>query len=94
MPLKTVEDVRAALRAGHGFPGDRDAFEADLRQALEASSEDRPKLVNALIVDHLGRIRLRQDPGFDTAVEEGVELSTQLEVKARGAGRRERGDEW
>ncbi|GAA3992315.1 DUF6247 family protein [Streptomyces marokkonensis] len=84
LPLKTIGDIRAALLSGHGFPGDRDAFETDLQRALEASSETDLKAVAAVIVDYRGRIRLYQDPDFDIAVQEGVDLAMRLKQEARG----------
>ncbi|MFB6550300.1 DUF6247 family protein [Streptomyces sp. NPDC056405] len=84
LPLKTIGDIRAALRSGHGFPGDREAFEADLQRALEASTETDLKAVAAVIVDYRGRIRLYQDPDFDIALQEGIDLATRLKREARG----------
>ncbi|MEV8430393.1 DUF6247 family protein [Streptomyces chartreusis] len=84
LPLKTIGDIRAALRSGHGFPGDRESFEADLQHALEASSETDLNAVAAVIVDYRGRIRLYQDPHFDIAVQEGIDLSEQLKREAQG----------
>lgn len=83
LPLKTIGDIRAALRSGHGFPGDRESFEADLQRALEASSETDLNAVAAVIVDYRGRIRLYQDPDFDTAVQEGIDLATRLKQEAK-----------
>ncbi|MDT0613388.1 hypothetical protein [Streptomyces lancefieldiae] len=82
-PSKAVTDVRAALQAGHGFPGDCEAFEVDLQRALEASSAADLTAVTAVITDYRGRIRLRQDPGFDIAVREGIDLSAQLKRESR-----------
>ena len=83
LPLKTIGDIRAALRSGHGFPGDRESFEADLQRALEVSSETDLNAVAAVIVDYRGRIRLYQDPDFDTAVQEGIDLATRLKQEAK-----------
>lgn len=77
-PLRTTGDIRAALRSGHGFPGDQEAFEADLQRALESSSETDLNAVAAVIVDYRGRIRLYQDPDFDIAIQEGIDLTAQL----------------
>lgn len=84
LPLKTIGDIRAALRSGHGFPGDREAFEADLQRALEASSETDLKAVASVIVDYRGRIRLYHDPDFEIAVEEGIDLAMRLKREDRG----------
>jgi hypothetical protein len=83
LPLKTIGDIRAALRSGHGFPGDRESFEADLQRALEASSETDLNAVATVIVDYRGRIRLYQDPDFDIAVQEGIDLAAGLKREAR-----------
>ncbi|MFE9287512.1 DUF6247 family protein [Streptomyces olivaceus] len=83
LPLRTIGDIRAALLAGHGFPGDRDAFETDLQRALEASSETDLTAVASVIVDYRGRIRLYQDPDFDIAVQEGIDLTMRLKREAR-----------
>ncbi|MFJ8540800.1 DUF6247 family protein [Streptomyces sp. NPDC093586] len=84
LPLKTIGDIRAALRSGHGFPGDKESFEADLQRALEASTETDLKAVATVIVDYRGRIRLYQDPDFDIALQEGIDLVTRLKREARG----------
>lgn len=76
--MRTIGDIRAALRSGHGFPGDQETFEADLQHALEASSETDLNAVAAVIVDYRGRIRLYQDPDFDIATQEGLGLTAQL----------------
>ncbi|GGX08848.1 hypothetical protein GCM10010297_32910 [Streptomyces malachitofuscus] len=78
LPLRTIGDIRAALRSGQGFPGDQEAFEADLQRALEASSETDLNAVATVIVDYRGRIRLYQDPDFELAIQEGLDLSAQL----------------
>ncbi|KUO02003.1 hypothetical protein [Streptomyces caeruleatus] len=82
--MKTIGDIRVALRFGHGFPGDLEAFEADLQRALEASSETDLNAVATVIVDYRGRIRLYQDPDFDMAVQEGIDLAARLKREAQG----------
>ena len=84
LPLKTIGDLRAALRSGHGFPGDRESFEADLQRALEASSETDLNAVASVIVDYRGRIRLYQDPDFDITVQEGIDLAARLKQETQG----------
>ncbi|CAL9470929.1 hypothetical protein [Streptomyces sp. enrichment culture] len=79
--MRTIGDIRAALLAGQGFPGDEEAFEIDLAHALEVSSETDFTAVAAVIVDYRGRIRLRQDPTFDMALQEGVDLTWQVKVE-------------
>ncbi|MFG3331799.1 hypothetical protein ACGFZZ_07395 [Streptomyces tendae] len=76
--------MRAALLAGLGFPGDKDAFETDLQRALEGSSETNLTAVAAVIVDYQDRMRLRHDPDFDTAVQEGIDLTMRVKRAARG----------
>ncbi|WP_308406703.1 hypothetical protein [Streptomyces sp. AC555_RSS877] len=84
LSLKTIGDIRAALRSGHGFPGDRESFEADLQRALEASSDTDLNAVATVIVDYGGRIRLYQDPDFDTAVQEGIDLTARSKQEEQG----------
>ncbi|MEU0675725.1 DUF6247 family protein [Streptomyces sp. NPDC006172] len=78
LSLRTIGDIRAALRSGRGFPDDRESFEADLQHALETSTETDLNAVAAVIVDYRGRIRLYQDPEFDIAVQEGIDLTDRL----------------
>ncbi|MDX3381077.1 hypothetical protein PV682_06375 [Streptomyces niveiscabiei] len=78
VPLRTIGDIRAALREGRGFPGDREDFEADLVRALEASTETDLSTVAAVIVDYRGRIRIYSDPGFEDALQEGLELAAKI----------------
>ncbi|MFC7816532.1 hypothetical protein ACFUTR_18020 [Streptomyces sp. NPDC057367] len=87
--LLTVGDVRTALLAGHGFPGDKEAFEVDLERARESTSGTDLTAVTAVIVDFRGRVRLRQDPGFDQAVREGIDLTVKLKREAREEAPRE-----
>ncbi|WP_308401349.1 DUF6247 family protein [Streptomyces sp. AC512_CC834] len=84
LPLRTIRDINAALLADDGFPGDKEAFEADLQRALEGSSEADLTAVATVIVDYRGRIRLYQDPDLDTAVQEGIDLTMRLKQGAQG----------
>jgi hypothetical protein len=84
LPLKTIGDTRAVLRSGHGFPGDLESFEPDLQRALEGSSETDLNAVAGVIVDYRGRIRLYQDPDFDIAVQEGIDLAAWLKQEEQG----------
>ncbi|MFG3211819.1 hypothetical protein [Streptomyces tendae] len=86
LPLRAVEDVRAALTAGLGFPGDKESFENDVQRALEGPSEAELAAVATVVVDYRGRIRLCQDPDFETAVQEGIDLT----MRAKRAVRVER----
>lgn len=72
-PLRTVGDLRAALRAGYGVSGDLTTFEQDLQGALEASSEADLTPVAAVIRDYRGRIRLTADPEHEIALQEAEE---------------------
>ncbi|WP_385870142.1 hypothetical protein [Streptomyces viridiviolaceus] len=36
-----------------------------------------------MIVDYRGRLRLHQDPDFDIAVQEGIDLTARLKQEAR-----------
>ncbi|KND40357.1 DUF6247 family protein [Streptomyces acidiscabies] len=78
LPLRTVAEIRAALREGRGFPGDREDFEADLARALEDASETELDAVAAVIVDYRGRIRLYSDPGFEDALQEGLDIAAKI----------------
>ena len=78
LPLRTVADIRAALREGRGFPGDREDFEADLARALEEATETDLGAVAAVIVDYRGRIRLYSDPGFEDALQEGLDIAAKI----------------
>lgn len=79
-----LEDLGdATLRSKHGFPGDRESFEADLQRALEASSDTNLNAVAAVIVDYRGRVHLYQDPDFEIA-EEGVDLAARLKRETQG----------
>ncbi|MFE1589989.1 hypothetical protein ACFW6Q_30405 [Streptomyces sp. NPDC058737] len=81
--LRTVDDIRAALLAGHGFPGDKEALEDDLQRALEDPPEGDLPGVDSVIVDYRGRIRLHEDSTFDTAVEEGIDLAMRVKREAQ-----------
>ncbi|ANS65506.1 hypothetical protein SLINC_3282 [Streptomyces lincolnensis] len=83
LPLRTIGDIRAALRSGHCFPGDRESFEADLHHALETATEADLNGIATVIVDYRGRIRLYEDPTFDIAVLEGINLVGGLKQEAQ-----------
>ncbi|MET8980457.1 DUF6247 family protein [Streptomyces sp. NPDC004539] len=78
LPLRTVAEIRAALREGRGFPGDREDFEADLAHALEEATESDLGAVASVIVDYRGRIRLYSDPGFEDALREGLDIAARI----------------
>lgn len=80
-PLRTLGDVRATLRTGHGAPGDLATFEQDLQRALEASSEADLTAVAAVIRDYRGRILPAADPEHNLAMQEAEE---ELDLLKRG----------
>ncbi|MBT2487582.1 hypothetical protein J7E96_03340 [Streptomyces sp. ISL-96] len=82
-PLRTLGDIRAALRAGYGFPGDREDFELDLTRALESSTETDLQAVSDVMIDYRDRIRVRCDPEFDIALQEGEEELLKLKAQWR-----------
>ncbi|MDX3246580.1 hypothetical protein [Streptomyces sp. ME18-1-4] len=45
---------------------------------METATETDLNAVAAVIVDYRGRIRLYQDPEFDIAVQEGIDLAARL----------------
>ncbi|WP_406863296.1 hypothetical protein ABZO31_23765 [Streptomyces sp. HUAS MG47] len=83
IPLQTIGDIRAALRAGYGFPGDREDFELDLAHALETSTDADLQAVAAVIVDYRDRIRIRLDPEFEIALQEGEQELLRLKAQWR-----------
>ncbi|MEX3107128.1 MULTISPECIES: DUF6247 family protein [unclassified Streptomyces] len=82
LPLRTVSEIRAALREGRGFPGDREDFEADLARALDASTAADLGRVAEVIRTYAGSIRAYSDPEFDEALQEGLEIIA--EIKREG----------
>ena len=60
-PLRTIGDIRAALRSGRGFPDDPVPFEAGLQRALEASSETDLNAVARVIVDLTEQLKRETD---------------------------------
>ena len=82
--MRTIGGVRAALLADLGFPGDKENFESDVQRALEVSPEADHTAVVTVIVEYRGRVRLCQDPDFEAAVQEGIDLTIRLKREARG----------
>jgi hypothetical protein len=76
--LRTVADIRAALRDGRGFPGDAESFEADLARALDASTATDLHQVADVINTYAGSIRAYSDPEFDDALQEGLDLIAEI----------------
>ncbi|GHE29530.1 DUF6247 family protein [Streptomyces capitiformicae] len=77
-PLRTVADIRAALRDGRGFPGDAESFEADLARALDASTATDLHQIADVIKTYAGSIRASSDPEFDDALLEGLGLIAEI----------------
>lgn len=82
-PLRTVAEIRAALRQGRGFPGDKEDFEADLAQALDASTAADFHLVAEVLKTYAGSIRSYSDPEFDAALQEGLDLIAEIKKGGR-----------
>ncbi|MFD7814132.1 hypothetical protein ACFV6E_14430 [Streptomyces sp. NPDC059785] len=76
--LRTVADIRAALRDGRGFPGDSESFEADLARALDSSTATDLHLVADVIKTYAGSIRAYSDPEFEDAVHEGLDVIAEI----------------
>ncbi|WP_345700982.1 hypothetical protein [Kitasatospora terrestris] len=84
-PMDTVQELRAALRAGHGFPGDAERLDGELAaQLLRRVPVDRVVDVDELgtVVDlatvaeilaaYRGRVLLAADPDAVDAVDRAV----------------------
>ncbi len=78
--LRTVAEIRAALRDGRGFPGDAESFEADLVRALDTATATATDLhqVADVIKTYAGSIRAFSDPEFDDALQEGLDLIAEI----------------
>ncbi|MCZ4509354.1 hypothetical protein O3Q52_14335 [Streptomyces sp. ActVer] len=77
-PLRTVADIRSALRDGRGFPQDAESFEADLAHALDTSTAADLHQVAEVIKAYAGSIRAFSDPEFEDALQEGIDLIAQI----------------
>ncbi|MFF1909620.1 hypothetical protein [Kitasatospora sp. NPDC058218] len=84
-PMDTVQELRGALRAGHGFPGDAERLDAELaEQLLRRVPVDRLDQVEEVgtVVDlvavaeivaaYRGRVLLAADPETADAVDQAV----------------------
>ncbi|WP_407986384.1 hypothetical protein [Kitasatospora sp. CMC57] len=84
-PMDTVQELRAALRAGHGFPGDAEHLDAELaEQLLRRVPVDQVAEVHELgtVVDlvtvaeilaaYRGRVHLSADREATAATDEVV----------------------
>ncbi|MEV0909212.1 hypothetical protein [Streptomyces hokutonensis] len=70
--LRTIEELRAALAMGYGFPGDADGFEAELAREINHADPADLSGVVRLVEEFRGRVIARQDPSFDSAVAAAV----------------------
>ncbi|MEV7783386.1 hypothetical protein [Kitasatospora sp. NPDC088351] len=83
--MNTVQELRAALRAGHGFPGDAERLDAELAaQLLRRVPVDRldqvdqvPAVVDLVAVAEIiaayrGRVHLAADPETADAVDQVI----------------------
>ncbi|GGZ95495.1 hypothetical protein ACFOOM_13570 [Streptomyces echinoruber] len=77
-PMRTLGEVRAALAAGLGFPGDLARLEAELAATLDRVDYTDLHEVSELIAAYRGHVLTRCDPDFDASLAEGVELARSL----------------
>ncbi|WP_404870907.1 hypothetical protein ACI1MP_37245 (plasmid) [Kitasatospora griseola] len=84
-PMNTVQELRAALRAGHGYPGDAERLDTELaEQLLRRVPVDRldevdqvPAVVDLVAVAEIvaayrGRVLLAADRDAAAAIDETV----------------------
>lgn len=76
--MRTLGEVRAALAAGLGFPGDLARMEAELAATLDRVDYTDLREVSDIIAAYRGHVLTRCDPGFDDAVIEGLDLARAL----------------
>lgn len=82
--MRTLGEVRAALAAGLGFPGDLAGMEAELAATLERVDYTDLSEVSEIIAAYRGHVLTRCDPGFEDALAEGIALVHSLkEERAR-----------
>ncbi|MER5210033.1 hypothetical protein ABT063_05450 [Streptomyces sp. NPDC002838] len=77
-PMRTLGEVRAALAAGLGFPGDPARLEAELAATLNRVDFTDLHEVSELIATYRGHVLTRCDPDFEASLAEGVELAMSL----------------
>ncbi|MGY0068147.1 hypothetical protein ACWZEH_15235 [Streptomyces sp. QTS137] len=77
-PMRTLGEVRAALAAGLGFPGDLARLEAELAATLNRVDFTDLREVSELIATYRGHVLTRCDPDFEASLAEGVELARAL----------------
>ncbi|MDQ8705782.1 hypothetical protein RCO28_25270 [Streptomyces sp. LHD-70] len=68
IPLRTLGDVRAALAAGLGFPGDAERLERELAEALNNAPITDLTAVSQIVEAYAGRLQLATDPALRDAV--------------------------
>ncbi|MFE5585643.1 hypothetical protein [Kitasatospora sp. NPDC056531] len=84
-PMDTVQELRAALRAGHGYPGDAERLDAELAaQLLRRVPVDRLDqveevgtvvdlvAVGEIVAAYRGRVHLAADRDAADAIDETV----------------------
>lgn len=76
--MRTLGEVRAALAAGLGFPGDPARLEAELAATLNRVDFTDLREVSELIATYRGHVLTRCDPDFEASLAEGVELARAL----------------
>jgi hypothetical protein len=76
--LRTVADIRAALRDGRGFPGDAESFEVDFARARDTAAATDLHQVADVIKTYSGSIRALSDPEFDDELREGLDLIAEV----------------
>jgi hypothetical protein len=76
--MRTLGEVRAALAAGLGFPGDLARLEAELAATLNRVDFTDLHEVSELIAAYRGHVLTRCDPDFEASLAEGIELARSL----------------
>ncbi|MGY3202489.1 hypothetical protein [Streptomyces sp. TE5632] len=80
-PMRTLGEVRAALAAGLGFPGDLARLEAELAATLNRVDFTDLREVSELIATYRGHVLTRCDPDFEASLAEGIELARALKLE-------------
>ncbi|WP_165685740.1 hypothetical protein [Streptomyces sp. KO7888] len=70
--LRAIGEMRAALKEGYGFPGDADAFEANLAHEIDYADPADMSGVIRLVEEFRGRVLARQDPAFSASVAAAI----------------------
>ncbi|WP_267244462.1 hypothetical protein [Streptomyces sp. PR69] len=76
--MRTLAEVRAALAAGLGFPGDLGRMDAEVAEALERAPYDDLREMSEVIAAYPGHVLARCEPGFEGALAEGLGLTRRL----------------